>query len=144
MRSAAWQPSGMDPSPERLESLRTAAAGAVVGHHAPYSGKRVLAAVEARDGRVFGGTNIENIALSPTIHAEQSAVVAAMHAGVMALGREWLTAVYATSTPCGLCRQFLAEFAADDAVVIVDREAGGEVLVMPFWSLLPHGFRPSA
>ena len=133
----------MEPSPERLASLRAAAAGAAVGHYAPYSGKRVLAAVEARDGRVFGGTNIENIAFNPTIHAEQSAVVAAMHAGVMELGREWLTVVYATSTPCGMCRQFLAEFAADEAVVIVDREAGGEVLVLPFWSLLPHGFRPT-
>lgn len=127
-------------APERLRLLRAAARAAAPGHYAPYSGRRVLAAVETRDGRVFGGTNIENAAFTPTIHAEQSAVVAAMHAGALSLGREWLGVVYCTHTPCGMCRQFLAEFAAPDALVLVDRDDGP--LVMPFWELLPHGFRP--
>lgn len=138
--AAGHAPSVPEIAPERLEDLRAAAAAAAPAHYAPYSGRRVLAAVEALDGRVFGGANIENAAFNPTVHAEQSAVVAAMHAGVLALGREWLAAVYCTHTPCGMCRQFLAEFAASGALVVVDRQE--EPMVLPFWDLLPHGFRP--
>ena len=108
--------------------------------YAPYSHFRVGAAVEADDGSVFVGCNVENASYGLTICAERAAVVAAVGAGARRIRR----AVVVSDTdppaaPCGACRQVLSEFGPDMTV-----EAVGPARISR-WSLrelLPAAFGP--
>jgi cytidine deaminase len=113
-------------SADRLASLRVAAEGARRANYSPYSGFTVLAAIETPQG-VFGGTNVENVNYTLTKHAEELAVLAALLAGAGPKG-EWIEALYVTgASPCGSCRQFVAEFARPETVVLIDRIDPDEV-----------------
>jgi cytidine deaminase len=89
--------------------------------YAPYSNFHVGAALLAADGRIFSGCNVENISYGLTNCAERVAMGAAVSAGV----REFLAvAVVADTTvpisPCGACRQVLAEFGVP-RILLVNR-----------------------
>ena len=107
--------------------------------YVPYSKFAVGAALECRGGRVFTGCNVENAALGDTICAERTACVKAVSEGK----REFVRiAIYADSqnwpTPCGACRQFLAEFAPD--IEILCSKAGDRYVSYKLSELLPHIF----
>lgn len=90
--------------------------------YAPYSNFKVGAALRTKSGKVFRGGNVENISIGLTICAERSAAVTAVAAGEM----DWEEiAVVADTTrptsPCGACRQFLAEFNPDLKVVVANQ-----------------------
>jgi cytidine deaminase len=82
--------------------------------YAPYSHFPVGAAIRTRSGRVYCGCNVENLSFGLTICAERAAVFAAVAAGEKEFEA---IAVVADSvqpvTPCGACRQVLAEFSSN-------------------------------
>lgn len=128
-----------------ISRLREAADAARVMNWAPYSKYVVVAAVETIDGRIYGGSNIENVAFTPTKHAEETAIILALADGALArCGREWLKVIYTLSegdsAPCGGCRQFINEYAAADAIWVGDKPSGQ--IVRPFRDLLPLDFGP--
>jgi cytidine deaminase len=114
-----------------------------------YSGLVVLASVESIDGKIYGGSNVETVTFSLTIHAEQAAILAALHDGVLQrLGPQWIRAIYITSDiptlPCGACRQFAMEWANEYTLVACETPDGNEVQWSTLFELLPDGFRPEA
>ena len=123
-------------SSERLEALAVEARARA---YAPYSGYSVGAALEADDGTVFTGCNVENASYSVTCCAERSALFAAVSAGHRSFRRIVVTAAGRAPHPCGACRQALAEFAPRLEVVIVtdDGERHDSTLDL----LLPYPFR---
>lgn len=104
-----------------VEAARTAADSA----YAPYSEYPVGAALETADGTVFTGCNVEAITFSNTMHAEAVAVGSAVAAGhtefsriaVSSGGRDGVT-------PCGICRQTLAEFCGAEFPIVCDEGDG--------------------
>ena len=91
-------------------------------HHAwaPYSNFQVGAAIEAADGSVYVGCNVESASYGLTICAERMALGAAVVGGARKLTRVVVTTeVDPPAAPCGACRQLLAEFGLNLEVVAV-------------------------
>jgi len=79
--------------------------------YAPYSKFAVGAALLSHSGKIYSGCNVENVSLGLTICAERSAVAAAIQAGCRKfVGIAIVADTESPITPCGACRQVLAEF----------------------------------
>ena len=107
---------------EMLELARRA----LVHAHAPYSRFRVGACLRAASGRLYAGCNVENSAYPVGQCAEATAIGAMVAAG----DRQIVEALVVTEgaelcSPCGRCRQQLAEFARPDVPVHLVRAGGG-------------------
>jgi cytidine deaminase len=131
---------------ERALDRLVAAARAVRAHaYAPYSSYAVGAAVLTRRGGIHVGCNVENSTFGATMCAERSAIAAMVAAG----DREPVACVVVTAgprpaSPCGICRQVLAEFARDMKVVLIAEDVGGRVVgrrTERLAALLPLAFR---
>ena len=106
---------------ELLERAR----GAVETSYAPYSEYRVGAALETSDGTVFTGCNVENANYSNSVHAEELALSKAVEAGHRNFSRIAVSSGARDGvTPCGMCRQSLSEFCADELRVICEGKDG--------------------
>ncbi|MCP4424731.1 MAG: cytidine deaminase [Chloroflexi bacterium] len=124
---------------EQRAELITAACEARQKAYAPYSKYRVGAALLAEDGRIFTGVNVENASYGLTICAEQTAVVKMVSEGAQNFKAAAVCTENAGS-PCGKCRQVMAEFAGDVPVYLVDREGNGRETTL--YTLLPDHFGP--
>lgn len=104
----------------------------------PYSKFPVGAALEAEDGRVFIGCNVENASFGLTICAERGALMAAVAAGARRFRRLVIVAnTDPAVSPCGACRQMLAEFGQE---LIVESAGPGGTRRWTLRELLPDGF----
>ncbi|WP_255167732.1 cytidine deaminase [Natrononativus amylolyticus] len=105
--------------------------------HVPYSEYRVGAALETADGDVFVGCNIENANYSNSLHAEEVAIAEAVKEGHREFSRIAVSSGRRDGvTPCGMCRQTLAEFCEDDLRVLCDE--GDGVTEYSLGELLPN------
>ena len=124
------------------QTLISTARASLERAYAPYSHFQVAAAVVDEHGRVFTGVNVENLSYGLAICAERVAIFSAIAAGARRI-----TAIAVTSSgadllsPCGACRQVIAEFAAAD--VLVHCDAPGEPRTWRVGELLPHRFTAS-
>jgi cytidine deaminase len=108
--------------------------------YAPYSNYQVGAALRTRSGRIFTGCNVENAAYPTSMCAERVAIYKAVSEGE----KEFEVIAVVTpngGTPCGGCRQVLAEFSLDTVVLIADGE-GRLVQETTVSGLLPGAFTP--
>jgi len=88
---------------------------------APYSRFKVGAALEAADGTIITGCNVENSTYGLTVCAERVAVLKAVSDGYRAFRRIAVVAdTQAPTPPCGPCRQFLWEFCGDIDVILAN------------------------
>ncbi|MCM1577560.1 MAG: cytidine deaminase [Ruminococcus sp.] len=125
---------------EELELMRTAEKMTEKAY-APYSGFKVGAAILTEDGRVFTGCNVENGSYGCSICAERTAAVKAVSEGALKFTAAAVANAGGGLTyPCGICLQFLSEFAAEHFTVIM-RESSGDIVTHPIEELLPNGFK---
>jgi len=136
VRPAAGQPSPL--SADLEHELAARAAQARQWAYAPYSHYTVGAALLTASGRIYDGVNVENAAFGDTICAERTAAVKAVSEGE----RDFMAIAVASGnggTPCGSCRQVLAEFGLEARVLIVD-DSGAIVQRSRVRDLLPNSF----
>jgi cytidine deaminase len=111
--------------------------------YAPYSRFQVGAALQAKDGRLFSGCNVENAAYGLCNCAERTALFSAIAAGCKPGDFSAMAVIADTPepvTPCGSCRQVLAELCAGDMPVLLANVAGA-TRQTTVEALLPDGFR---
>lgn len=125
---------------QEIRSLIETARAARRNAYAPYSNYSVGAALRTRSGRVYTGVNVESAAYPTSMCAERVAVFKAVSEGetefdVIALVTD------NGGSPCGSCRQVLAEFGLDTRVLIADGN-GKLVKSLTVGELLPEAFQP--
>jgi cytidine deaminase len=125
-----------------MDALLQAAIDAREHARAPFSNFKVGAAIEAEDGRIYTGCNVENATYGLTICAERVAVFKAISEGARKFKRIAVAADTATLTPpCGACRQILWEFCGDAELTLVNLDGKSETLRMK--DIFPRPFDAS-
>lgn len=119
--------------------LYLAAKKAAENAYAPFSNFRVGAALLTQKGDVYLGVNVENSSYGATICAERAAVISAVTAGDREFAKIAIVANGHKVLPCGICRQFLYEFAPN--LKIITGSSEDELEIFELSELLPNGFR---
>lgn len=108
--------------------------------YSPYSHFKVGAAVLCDNGKVYGGCNIENIAYSPTICAERTALSKAVSEGDTKIIKIAIVGDNKYTYPCGVCRQFMSEFVDPDTCIIIAHSIK-EFKKYSFSDIFPFSFK---
>ena len=112
--------------------------------HSPYSTKKIGAAIQLDNGKIYSGCNIENASYGGTVCAERVAIWKAFSENSKPVK---IKSVVVSSDepspwpPCGMCRQVIAEFASPDTEIILVNTAKKEI-TMTFTELFPFAFEP--
>ena len=108
-----------------MSELLEEARAAVDAAYAPYSEYAVGAALRTADGTVYTGCNIENANFSNSLHAEEVALGSAVRDGHREFDRVAVSSAERDGvTPCGMCRQSLAEFCEESFLVVCEGDDG--------------------
>ena len=137
------------------QALIRAALDITRASYSPYSGFAVGAAVKGRSGRVHVGTNFENASYGITMCAEVAAITAANTAGehtvdtIAVIGHKYTApeSVDQPVTPCGRCRQMIAEIAQSGGTNVRVLSCSGDlsnILETTIGELLPEAFGPAS
>lgn len=129
---------------DKIEELIQTALEARKYAYAPYSGFSVGAALLCADGTVYTGCNIENAAFSPTNCAERTAIFKAVSEGK----RDFVSIAIVgghgdkmeAPSPCGICRQVMAEFCKADTFQVIMAKSPEDYVIWTLSELLPAGF----
>lgn len=123
-----------------IKELVKLAIGAREKAYVPYSKFKVGAAIEMEDGSVFTGCNIENASYGATNCAERTAIFKAVSEGHSIMKKIAIVGdMLAFTAPCGICRQVIAEFAAEDIEIVLIKNQD-EYIVKTLEEILPGAF----
>lgn len=109
--------------------------------YSPYSNISVGAALLTKSGKIYTGANIENAAFSPSVCAERVAFFKAINDGerefskIAVAGGNKGEKEKTNFSPCGVCRQVMAEFCSEDFEVVLSENTS-----VKFSEILPFGF----
>ena len=106
--------------------------------YSPYSKFKVGAAVLCEDGKVFGGTNVENVSYGLSVCAERVALFSAIANGAKKIKAVAIYTSKGDTTPCGACRQVITEFSNN--VDIIYNTKSNTIKIERISSLLPKSF----
>lgn len=116
--------------------------------YTPYSGFKVGAALLTKNGRIYGGCNIENAAYTPTNCAERTAFFKAVSEGEREFraicvvgGKDGKLTEF--TAPCGVCRQVMMEFCNPETFRIILATGTDHYKIFTLQELLPQGFGPA-
>lgn len=125
------------------KELFEAAKSARERSYSPYSGHKVGAAIRMSDGKIFSGCNVENSSYGGTICAERVAIQKAVSEGHLKI-QEVLVVTASTPPwpPCGMCRQVIAEFAAEASIALHTANLAGDHESFEFSEIFPRAFTP--
>jgi cytidine deaminase len=124
---------------QEIQELVAAATAVRTLAYVPYSGYAVGAALRTDGGHIFTGCNVENASYSLTVCAERNALFQAVSSGERAIQAVAVVTENGV-TPCGACRQVLAEFNPQMTVVAADIAGGRRTYTLS--DLLPDAFGP--
>ena len=134
---------------EKKELIRMALAAREKAY-VPYSDFMVGAALRAEDGRIFTGCNVENAAFTPTSCAERTALFKAVADGVTeftdiaVVGSRRGEVNEQITSPCGVCRQVMAEFCDPDEFLVIHGKTPEDYKQFTLREMLPEGGFPAA
>lgn len=112
--------------------------------HSPYSTKKIGSAIQLDNGKIYSGCNIENASYGGTVCAERVAIWKAYSENALPIKIKTVVVSSDESSPwspCGMCRQVIAEFGTPETEIILVNLAKKE-LTMTFAELFPFAFEP--
>lgn len=116
--------------------------------YSPYSKFMVGASVLTKNGNIYTGCNIENVAFSPTICAERTAIFKAISSGeqeflaiaITGANRDVPINKSEYCTPCGVCRQVMSEFCDSESFRVILCKSEHEWIEYTLKDMLPLSF----
>ena len=124
---------------KKLEELIELAIENKKNSYSPYSKFRVSSVVLTKKGNIYKGVNIENAAYSVTLCAERSALSSAISAGDKEIDTIIITGDSDMTYPCGVCRQFMAEFLDSDSKIVIANSTE-DYKIYGLRDILPYNF----
>ena len=124
---------------QKYKQLLAFAKQACASSYSPYSKFKVGAAVLCENDKVFCGTNIENASYGLSVCAERVAVWTAIANGAKQIKAVAVYSAKGNITPCGACRQVIAEFSKSADIVYNDKK--DKIKIVKISELLPKTFR---